>query len=380
MTPRRPASPVEPHRSGSELLLASVAARGLPGGVATFPSTPLGTSDWKRLVEGSKEQRILGRLVGALRDGSLPGTAEQHAEARAAFRTSSVWVLTLEQQLLDVVAGLEEKDIPVRVLKGPAIARTLYVGDEALRSFVDIDLLVPGDRFEEAGGVVAARGGRRRHLEPRRGFDSRFSKAVTYAMPSGFGVDLHRTLAAGPYGFTVDWRDLFAATTPFRLAGRTLQGLDHHDAFLHACLHAMLGDRPPRLVPLRDVAQFLVGADLDLDLVLRRAASWKVEAVLALAVLTAQRQLVRGRGLPLGSWARSYRPRRWESYVLDTYVSERRDYPRQLLVALPFVPGIRSKLAYLSALALPESSYVESREGTYGRRWRHAFDLLRNRT
>jgi len=357
-------------------VLASIAAHGLPVGIAAFPTSPLDAPDWLDLLGAAREQRVLGWLVEALRQQSLPATADQHAAARAAFRASSMTVLGLEQQLLDVVTALDEAGIPVRVLKGPATARTLYAGREGVRSFVDIDLLVPGEQFEEAGRVAVALGGCRRHLEPRRGFDRRFSKAVTFGMPSGLAVDLHRTLAAGPYGFTVDPRDLFVGGESFCLGGRELQGIERHNAFLHACLHSVLGDRPPRLVPLRDVAQFLVGDGLDLDLVVRRAMRWKVEAVVAQAVLAAQSQLSPDHRLPLGSWASSYRMRRWEPHILDVYVGEQRAYPRQLLAALPFVPGVRGKVSYMSALAFPQGPYVKSREGSYRRRWRHALEIL----
>ena len=55
--------------------------------------------------------------------------------------------------------------------------------------------------------------------------------------------------------------------------------LAREERFLHSCFHAALGDNPPRLLALRDVAQVLLDGRLDLHLVRALAASWQADAV-----------------------------------------------------------------------------------------------------
>ena len=83
-------------------------------------------------------------------------------------------------------------------------------------------------------------------VEPRPGFDSRFSKGAAFTMPGGRDIDLHRTFVSGPFGLSVDLGGLFATSTPFVVGGRRLLGLGRTERFLHACYHAALGRGTPR--------------------------------------------------------------------------------------------------------------------------------------
>ena len=69
-----------------------------------------------------------------------------------------------------------------------------------------------------------------------------------------------------------------------------------------------LGDWPPRLISLRDVAQILAGGDVDLDDTLRTARRWQAQAVVARAVTHAWDALALSGSSPWVEWACAYVP------------------------------------------------------------------------
>ena len=184
-----------------------------------------------------------------------------------------------------LVGVLRGSGLDHRVLKGAAVADLDYP-DPALRSFVDVDLLVRAEEWDDAIHVLREAGWERQFAEPRPGFERRFVKGMVLTRPDDGGteLDLHRTLALGPFGLTVRLEDLWADCEVLRLGGVEVRALAAEERFLHACFHAVLGDLPPRLVPLRDIAQMSLRGNLDLDRVIHHARSWRAEAVLLRAV------------------------------------------------------------------------------------------------
>ncbi|MCB0965100.1 MAG: nucleotidyltransferase family protein, partial [Acidimicrobiales bacterium] len=146
-----------------------------------------------------------------------------------------VWAMTLEIELLAVVDRLEGAGIEPVVLKGPALAH-LDAPDPALRTFADLDLLVPADQLPDAVAMLVADGAIRRVAERRPGWDRRFAKSVTLQRPDGLELDLHRTLVDGAHGGRIPTRDLHRDRAGFELAGRSLWAL----APVHRALHSAL--------------------------------------------------------------------------------------------------------------------------------------------
>lgn len=184
----------------------------------------------------------------------------------------------------------------------------------------------------------------------------------------------------GPFGLTMKLDDLWARGSPFRVGGVELCALAREERFLHSCFHAALGDNPPRLLALRDVAQVLLDGRLDLHLVRALAASWQADAVLARAVHLAWQTL----GLdvavsPLAAWATTYRPDHQERRALAAYTDPHGGYSARSAAALRAVPGVRDKAAYLRALAFPARDYVDPRHSGRVERWRHGLTAILRR-
>ena len=192
--------------------------------------------------------------------------------------------------------------------------------------------------------------------------------------PDGAQVDLHRTLATGPFGMTIAPADLFGPTECFTVGGVVLPALGREVRFLHAALHAVLGDSPPRVGSLRDVAQIGTHADLDHEGVIETAARWRVRGVCR---GRGRRGVVpvRCRAGPLSEWAARYRASRFEARAFAAYVGPDRSYARQMTAAVRAVPGVRARAEYVWTMLRPDAGYVGSASGSYRARLRRAIDV-----
>lgn len=358
--------PPSPPTDGGREAATTVAAHGLAGARCPRPLNALEPPDWDDLLRHVERERLWGFLASALSDEALPCTAEQAAVVFERASQAARSDLLVESRLLQTCIALDEAAIDHRVLKGVTTAHRVYPAP-LLRSSGDVDVLVPGSSFDAAAGLLERSGGVRRYAEPRPGFDRRFSKGASFRMPDGISVDLHRTFVLGPYGFTVDLEGVFSRSALVTLAGRELKCLEIHDAAVHACFHAVLGDWPARPIPLRDVIQFVTSGDVDARCILERADEWRARAVVARAVGVARRTYGLGVELPLASWAEDYPEQRWERRALALY-GEGRSYRRQARGAARFIPGVVPKLRYARDMALPSRAYLSDRDGSYVRR------------
>jgi hypothetical protein len=357
--------------------LAAVAAHGLARSRRTLPVRPLEQAEWTALLAGVQNQRITGLLVWAASDGALAMTPRQRREAAEAHAQARGLVLLLDGLLLELVERLEAGGIEYRVLKGPAAAHLIYP-QPWLRSYGDIDLLIPAAQLEAVSSLLADLGYSRDRPQPRPGFDRRFGKGVTFQSAGGYPVDLHRTLAEGPFAQRIHQRELFATSSSFPLRGYPVRALGAEERFLHACVHAVLGDAPPRLVPLRDLAQVVQTTELDLDRVHRLCSSWKAEAVVARAVCAAWSVFRLDDELPISAWAHRYQPSRAQRRTLRLYPKTANNYAAMALSELPTVPGIRAKASYLRAMLSPDRGYLDARTTRHLGRWRRAARTLLN--
>jgi hypothetical protein len=355
----------------------AVAAERLPGTRLSFPDEPLTGRAWQAFHTHIVSQRLTGLLSSAVVHGRLPVTEEQQQLLADLDAAQSTVTLMLDRALLETVDCLDANGIEVRVLKGASFAHTAYP-DPALRTYGDVDVLVRSDQFDAALDALLERGGQRRFLEPRPGFLRRFGKGVSIRRPDGLDVDLHRTLAPGPFGLAIDLPALFEDTTSFELGGRTLAGLGGTARFLHACFHAVLGSDPPRLLPLRDVAQLALHAPLDAADVLTTAERWRATSIVALALETTWRELDVADVIPLSTWAANHEPNARDLRQLRVYRNDGRRYPRQAIATLRSIPRLADRFAYARAMLFPDRAYLREHDGSYARRARRSVSVLRD--
>ncbi len=352
----------------TQATLRQIAAFGLPNGDGHSPPPAIEETEWSQVLALLASYRITGFAVAGAEAGWLELTTEQADGLLEAHRLAMLNPLAVERALLEISTEFEAGDIEFVVLKGPALAHTVYP-DPSWRFFGDLDLLVRAQDWRKAATILESLGYRRGLPEPRAGFDERFGKASEFRRTAGIEVDLHRTLVVGPFGLWIEPNLLFEGTTELRLWDRTLRRLDDTLLQLHACMHASLGWWPPLKVPVRDVAQVAHFGQVDWEALADRAARWKLRAVVRHALQIASEGL--GVGLPTGAdSAVAQKPSRKERRALNAYVNEHRDRGTALWTVLA-IRGVRARAAYIRALLFPNREFLVARSGPSRASYRH---------
>lgn len=278
---------------------------------------PLTTQRWRETLDEVAAHRLDGLLVAAVADGSLPTTPEQRAEVARLEVELTRHQLWHDHHLAEIGGRLEQEGIEHRVLKGPAVGALDYP-DRLMRPTSDFDLLIRGDDLQRAVTLLLGTDGVLVDPDPVPGFSVEVGKSKTIRLPGGIEIDLHRLLCRGPLGLRVVTDELWYDPRSFTVADVPYSTLGREASLLHSCLHLMiLSDR--RALSLRDVASQLASPDLDAASVLDLTRRWRLEIVLAAAILQADRHLGPARG-PAGAhltvWANDLRPRTIDRFYL----------------------------------------------------------------
>jgi hypothetical protein len=355
----------------SSALLDALAAHGIVDHHPAIPSAPLPSPEWDRLLSTAHLERLVPVLAWAISEAAWPASDDQREEALARHRSSMASALLLERLLLDLHDAFVAEEIDHVVLKGPATAH-LDAPDPSWRAFADLDLLVAPEHLDRACRVLANWGGHRRYREPRAGFDRRFSKGMAYVLPTGHEVDLHRTLCQGPFGLTIDPAELAAGRERFVVGGVTLDALDQPRRFVHACVHAVLGQPVPRPGQLRDVALSCPRSPGLLLDALALARRWQLEPVVRTALDETSTRLGWEPPGPLRAWQAGTGWSVHDRWRLESYHDTPRAPVLRALTSLAAVPGLREKVAYGLAVAAP----TDGRNARVGQRAGRALRAL----
>lgn len=348
-----------PSVHGYSLYLRAVSSFGLTGSILECPSDPLSDLEFTRLNNAVRSHKLTGFFWSAISSGAFPSTDAQREWTEESHLRVLSGLLLLDDLLIDVVSILQEAGVPVRVLKGSAVAHLDYP-DPSMRTFADLDLLVPTSAFDQAVALLERRRCRRAFPEPRPGFNRRFGKGATLRTPYGLEIDLHRTFSMGPFGQRQALDELWEGSETFRVAGRDIPALSIECRFLHACYHAVLGDRYPQLVPLRDVAQILLSGRVDWPRAQFLMHKSQCEAVVARAVRLAWSEYGIADLLAASAWSDAFVESAQAAADISVYGPSSCEATRSF-AAVRALPSLAEKISYLAALVLPQETYVNDR-------------------
>ena len=170
---------------------------------------PLGPDDWRLLAATARREGVAPLLYRALNENEWLADAlpDVQADLRQTYYATTARNLLLYRELSRILTALSP--VPVVVLKGAALAATLYPSI-GLRPMGDVDLLVPRGRLDQAVAAVRALGYARKVPERRPGL----ARLVTYEVNLDGGehihlhVELHWSLIGGEesrYRPRIDW-------------------------------------------------------------------------------------------------------------------------------------------------------------------------------
>ena len=206
-----------------------------------------------RFVEAAVRHRLIGTCSRALSEGRLRLPQPQSQALRDAEAVSALRSALLRRELAAVAPPLAEAiGAPPIALKGPAIADRFYP-DARLRSFADLDLLVPRDDLG-AAQVALGRLGYREKVELREGFGATHGHDVHVHRSLGrqrADIELHWRVGDDPLGSALDHGALAAGASP--ADGETAVAYPAPPDQLLVCSMHLLSDRLKRLAWVEDI-------------------------------------------------------------------------------------------------------------------------------
>lgn len=333
--------------------LVASAGVGLPG--ARPRPGPVDKETWPFLLASLTAQRITGLALSAIEQGVLTVNEDQHDELHDAHVEAMGNSLRIEQHLVRVANLLEAEGIPLRVLKGSAVAHLDY-GDVSMRSFGDADVLLRAEDIDRGLAVLAGAGYRRPAPAARGGFDRRFGKGAYLVADDGYEVDVHRTFAMGPYGYTVKPEDLWLDHDEFLLGDQRIPTLASETRMLHACFHAVVGNPFDRVLPYRDVAEMMLYGKFSWDRTLELAERWQATAVVSRALVNTWDVLSIGTEPEHLTWARAHPPNKREATMLAVYAANT-SYAAKSVGSLRVMTW-NDRLAFVRLLAGSDRSFA----------------------
>lgn len=326
-----------------------VAAYQLPSRLHA-PTHALADDEWQMLETECRRHRLDGLLVAAVASGALPATPSQRHMVSDIEGQLTRNRMQYDEITRPVLEQLRAQSIPFRLIKGSALPWSDYP-DPQMRPTGDLDLLVPGSRLLESVNALEAIGGDLMNPEPTDGFAQSVFKGLTVVMPSGLEVDLHRLLSWGPIGVRVPEADLWSPGRTFDRLGTSLVTFDVERTLIHVCAHLLILGAI-RASEVRDVAQLAFSEDLDAARAIAIAHRWGHEAILAVGLQMAARELCID-DHPLSEWSKRYRVTARDRLWLRIDQPDAPISGVEPIAVLTELRGLHARATFLKALIAP---------------------------
>ena len=229
--------------------------------------------DWPELLRLAAAHAVRPHLLKALRDlgwDDVPPDAKATLEAFQLFHLTRVLFLT--DELCRVADAFTREGLPFATFKGIALA-AVHHGNQSLREFDDIDLIVPKPRLAEAERLLRSLG--YRSADGEEAFRSAFfayqrQYAFVRTEPDA-GVDLHWAFTSAHLPFPLDPAEIWTDLQPVSIGGRAIPTLAGANLALLLAGHGTK-ERWKRLGWICDFATCLDrNPDLDWSAIFRRA-------------------------------------------------------------------------------------------------------------
>lgn len=340
----------------------------ITAGGSPYPTLPADV-DWDAVARQARLHRLEPLLYAALRDEDcLPDDVE--AEWREAYLTTALRNAVILHALDTVAAQLGEAGIPVIVLKGAALAQTVY-GNVALRPMHDLDLLVRPAHAARALQVLASLGYRRLWDEPRRGAEAAYECHTSLISAAEWGVivELHWGLIDSPYyqsHLRTDW--LWATARSLRPGQPQPLILGASAQILYLCAHLMLhhsGAPDGHLLWLNDIATCISHDRETIDWDALLAQAQRDDLVIALQRTLPHVATEFGAPVPPSVLARlaALRPTRAEGRVVARLTLARRSVGQRFWDDLTAFSDWPRRIGFAAANLFPSRAYMRWRYG-----------------
>ena len=245
--------------SSADRSLVWLISRAYPPAAKAEPA-PSKDVDWVSVIARAERQGLAPLLFDSMKKADR--LRELPPQALTDFRRAYLGSANRSEEnfieLAALLSALAEARIPVILLKGAALAPTLYERI-AQRPMCDLDLLIPKTALSGFATIMAERGFVGDH-NLGRGFEEEYRSQMCYRRPgvSRLMVEPHWHLFETPYyaeKIPVEW--FWERTVPVEIRGREARMLSPTAALLHLAAHYYVHHKGIGLRPLYDLARLL---------------------------------------------------------------------------------------------------------------------------
>lgn len=241
--------------------------------------------DWDLLLELADEHRVQGVLAKRLEEanfGGVPAHAREKLQTR--MRAQHLFTLSMTAELFRILKEFSQAHIDSLLVKGPVISSLAY-GDPAMRSYVDLDLVLRHRDIQVAARRMLA-----------MGFDPDVPESAILAgkIPGEYLfyrpgtqrlVELHTECTFRYYPKPMRCEELFARKQMVLLDGREVPALSLEDELVLNCIHGAKHFWE-RLMWVADVAAVVTRhPEIDWNRVRSAAADVGAERMLRVGIL-----------------------------------------------------------------------------------------------
>ena len=181
----------------------------------------------------------------------------------------------------------ESNDIPAIPYKGPTLAAALY-GDLCLRQFVDLDFLVPKQKYLEAQKLLINTG-----YQPPPQNNVVWERSFVHTQKR-IGVDLHQGLTPDYLPVYIDFQGLWQRLEPVSIGGVDVKSFAPEDLLIVLCIQLAKDSQwtAEVLSKVCDIAELLrTYPNLDWDLVWQRCIQLGTKRILLFALYVSHKML-----------------------------------------------------------------------------------------
>lgn len=250
------------------------------------------TVEWDKLLAEARTSGVSSLLYYILETAGVDGLLPRQVMSGLQVACYSVAARNIHyyRELSTVLSSFQRLGIQVIILKGAALAKTLYP-DISLRPFVDIDLLIRDQDLAKVERELQFLGYSMSFLEGEfhQGYVRRFDKHLLYSKggPITVNIEIHTSLL--PFicmqrleadGF---WERGVVVSPIFENSGLVLST---EDMLLHLCIHIFNHNISTRLLWLYDVALMILkhGESINWKLLEKRTRMLGVHRIVGLVL------------------------------------------------------------------------------------------------
>lgn len=322
--------------------------------------------EWAQFSAAAEQARIAPLLHRALREVVELPPEVQH-RLRRAYLANAHRNLIILRALEAVLADLDRAGVPVIVLKGTALAATVY-RNFAVRPLMDVDVLMRREHLDAALAVAARHGFHPERPETRAGSTAAYENelALIRREPMPIALEIHWSLFDSPfYQERLDLDFCWRNTQPLDLGGTTTRMLAPMAQLLHLCGHLVLHHGGEDLLWEEDIAELvrLEGASIDWNDLCDHAR--ELDLVIPVRDLLLALAADGATGIPPAALERlrALRPSADEARVVGYLTAEQRSVAQRFWSDLASMGGWRARLGYAWTHLFPSAEYMRARYG-----------------